>query len=949
MSIEDFAEQVQAYIERQPPGFRLNFFVDEVGQYIAENVKLMTNLQTIAESLATKCRGRAWVIVTAQEEMDMVVGQMSRQQSHDFSKIQARFANRMKLTSADVAVVIQKRLLLKNDAGIRQLSAIYHAEANNFKTLFDFTDGSATYRNFRDLGHFIDSYPFIPYQFALFQSAIQNLSQHNAFEGKHSSVGERSMLGVFQEVAIQICNHKLGQLATFDLMFDGIRTALKSTIQSAISKAVKHLESPFALRLLKTLFLVKYVKEFKATPRNLCVLMLESFNSNLPLLRKQVEEALNLLEQQTYIQRSGELYEYLTDEEKDVEQEIKNSEVEISDITVELEKIIFDHILKDKKIRYDENKQDYPYTRKVDDRSCGREYELTIHIISPFHANAGNEPALRMQNAGLDELLILMPADDRLMRDLTMYKKTEKYIRQNSSNAQQEVVKRILIDKISQNRERFGELQQQVKNLLSKAKLLVSGDDIEIASEDPQKRIFNAFYRLIAKAYPNLRMLRKTPYTENEIVKCLKPRQEGLLGLEISSLPEPERELLAVIKGNSSRKGIRTTLKNLLEEFERKPYGWYPVATLYTLASLYVQGKIEVHADGNPLEDKTLESALLNSRGHENVIIGPLEEFSPAQIRALKEFYNNFFNAPPHASEANALSKECSTAFQQLCRELESFSSQSSHYPFVQIISPRLTQLRELSSKPHTWYLTELSGQKEQLLEMKEKVIDPILGFMSGPQKQIYDSAQKFAQAQKANFSYVVGDEPSRLITALEDPTCFESNKMQQLKSLLKNLQEKIETQRSDEILQAKESATTLQARLCGMSEFNKLSSEQQEQILRPFTQFSDSLEHQPLIAVIRDTLRKFEESDCPRLLSQMSCWTEPTSVQKPSSLPSKKQGAESTASRLEPIVEYVQSRSLRISFDKSWLADELDVTRYLKSMREVLLEQINSGKKIYI
>ena len=65
VSIEDFAEQVYAYLEQQPSNFRLNFFVDEVGQYIADNVKLMTNLQTIAESLATKCRGRAWIIVTA--------------------------------------------------------------------------------------------------------------------------------------------------------------------------------------------------------------------------------------------------------------------------------------------------------------------------------------------------------------------------------------------------------------------------------------------------------------------------------------------------------------------------------------------------------------------------------------------------------------------------------------------------------------------------------------------------------------------------------------------------------------------------------------------------------------------------------------------------------------------------------------------------------------------
>ena len=50
VSIEDFADQINKFVERQPKGFRLNFFVDEVGQYIADNTKLMTNLQTIAES-----------------------------------------------------------------------------------------------------------------------------------------------------------------------------------------------------------------------------------------------------------------------------------------------------------------------------------------------------------------------------------------------------------------------------------------------------------------------------------------------------------------------------------------------------------------------------------------------------------------------------------------------------------------------------------------------------------------------------------------------------------------------------------------------------------------------------------------------------------------------------------------------------------------------------------
>ena len=298
VSIEDFAEQVHAYIKRQSPDFRLNFFVDEVGQYIAENVKLMTNLQTIAESMATKCRGRAWVIVTAQEDMATVVGEMGKQQGNDFSKIQARFANRMKLTSADVAEVIQKRLLMKTEEGARLLSDIYHAQSNNFKTLFDFADGSQTYRNYQDQDHFIHSYPFIPYQFALFQSAIQNLSLHNAFEGKYSSVGERSMLGVFQQVAIQIGDHEIGQLATFDLMFEGIRTALKSNIQRAIIQAEKHLDSPFAIRLLKALFLVKYMTFSGAGPTvgDFTTFVLMSMRLILPLfvlgvLINQIQQA----------------------------------------------------------------------------------------------------------------------------------------------------------------------------------------------------------------------------------------------------------------------------------------------------------------------------------------------------------------------------------------------------------------------------------------------------------------------------------------------------------------------------------------------------------------------------------------------------------------------------------------------------------------------------------
>lgn len=930
VSIEDFAEQVKAYVDQQSPDFRLNFFVDEVGQYIAENVKLMTNLQTIAESLATKCRGRAWVAVTAQEDMSTVVGEMSRQEGDDFSKIQARFANRMKLTSADVDEVIQKRLLMKNDKGVELLSDIYHVEANNFKTLFDFADGSQSYRNFKDRDHFIHSYPFIPFQFSLFQAANVNLSQHNAFEGRHASVGERSMLGVFQQVATHIGDHEIGQLATFDLMYEGIRTTLKSNIQRAILQAEKHLDSPFAIRLLKALFLVKYVKEFKSTVRNLCVLMLDGFQQDLPELRKKVEEALNLLEQQTYIQRNGDLYEYLTDEEKDVEQEIKGTEVESTDVAAELEKIVFDHVIKTRKIRYDDNGQDYPYSKKLDNRLHGREYELAIHVITPFHESAESESTLRMQSMRGDELVVLMPPDDRLLRDMLMYKRTEKYIRQNITITQQDAIKRILSDKGFQNQERYKGLQQRVQSLLGKAKLFVAGNDIEVGGEDPQTRITRGFHELISRAYPNLRMLRGITYTENDVAKCLKHSGEGLFGNDATSLAESEQEMLAFIQSNN-RGGVRTTLKNLLEKFDRKPYGWYYAAELCTLAKLCARGKVEVRADGNILEEDELERALRNTHGHGNVVLEPQVEFTASQVRGLKEFYEDFFDSPPSASEAKVLGKETGAKLQELMHELAPLASQSSQYPFLNALTPALEKLKELSGKPYTWYLTELLHQEDVLLDLKEKVIDPVRKFMGGPQKDIFDSARKMVQAQEPNFSYIEGDESAQVIKVLDDPECFRGDGMKQVKTLVGTLQKKVAAQIESEITKAKDAALAFKERLCGMPEFSALSPEQGEQITRPFDDFVQSIERKTLIAVIRDTLRLFEESDYPRLLSKVISWAQPD------------------PGETEPTIDYVSIRSVQVSFDKALLADESDLELYLESMREALLAEIRNGKRIQI
>src|SRR5690606_37565450 len=60
VSVENFCRWVAEYLDTQSPKHRILFLVDEVGQFIGSDTRLMPTLQTITENLGTICKGRAW-------------------------------------------------------------------------------------------------------------------------------------------------------------------------------------------------------------------------------------------------------------------------------------------------------------------------------------------------------------------------------------------------------------------------------------------------------------------------------------------------------------------------------------------------------------------------------------------------------------------------------------------------------------------------------------------------------------------------------------------------------------------------------------------------------------------------------------------------------------------------------------------------------------------------
>jgi hypothetical protein len=947
-SIEDFAEKVKAYIDAHQPSFRLNFFVDEVGQYIADNVKLMTNLQTIAESLNTKCRGRAWITVTAQQDMGAVIGEMNSRQEHDFSKIQARFANRMPLNSADVAEVIQKRLLKKTDAGIAELSTLYGREANNLRTLFDFSDGSIRLENFRDRDHFIHSYPFVPYQYPLFQLAIQNLSQHNAFEGKHSSVGERSMLGVFQEVAIRLADTPVRKIATFDQMFEGIRTALKANVQQSILIAEKNLGDEFAIRVLKALFLVKYVKPFKATAGNIAILMLDEFDSDLTKHKRRVEEALSLLEQNTYIQRNGELFEFLTDEEKDVEQEIKAIEVDTTEVAKELEALIFDGVIKKRKLRHEASSQDYPFARYLDDQLLGRDYELAINVITPFHEHSDKAAAIAMRTMSKEELAVVLKADARFVADLMMFKRTEKYVRQARAVAPQPTMERIIREKGEQNSSRQRDLTIRARSLVVDSSLFVRGEEVDVRSEDPQVRIERAFQILVDKVYTNLGMLRGVAYSEGDIGKFLAQGGEGLFTPGDAGLTEAEREILNFAQANA-RNGIRTTVKAIVERFERKSYGWPYPAILCNTAGLIARGKIEARRDGSPLEGDSLRRDLQNNHVLGNIVLELQVEFTPAQIRKLRQFYNEFFDAQPNSSEGKALGIETAKAFVNLKNDLAGFEEQWGSYPFLAALSKLQSELSKVTGKPYAWYLQELGQHEDDLLDLKGDVLDPIRRFMGGTQKAIYDEARAYLAEQRANFAYGGDEKVNAIRTVLDNPQCFKSNAIQQMKGTLDALKQeiraKVEAERKTAVSQVEE----LRSKLQSLAEYGRISDDARQKIETEFAGVLREIAESSLIAVIRECVNRFGSVKYPALLNRI---TTPAPKPTPEIVgvgAEPKEFKEGAPPPMSPAPIYVAATTLRVTYPKAYLADAQDVDSYLDSLRQKLMVEIQAGKRITI
>ena len=677
ISIERFAQRVSDYIAEKGGNHHVLFFIDEVGQYIGEDSQLMLNLQTIVHEFGLKCKGKAWVIVTSQEDYDSFM----TVKGNDFSKIQGRFDTKLSLSSAYVDEVITKRLLLKNTYAQDALVHMYRQKKSILNNLLTFSEHTATMKKFGSEQEFVDVYPFIPYQFNLLQRTITEIANHSN-TSKHQSRGERSLLSAFQEAALQYAEEEEGALVPFSTFYRPMESFLESSVRTVIIHASKNENlTDYDIEVLKLLFLIKYLKEIPSTLENLATLMVEHIDVDKIELKKKLEKSLSRLSKETLIQKNGFEYIFLTNDEQDVNREIKNIRIDTAEVIQKIGEEIYGNIYTDKKYRHT-SKDHFDFNEMIDDRPIGSQsHDIGLRILTPY-LDMGtdiNSAELRAISMRETNVIVYLPSDTSYLEEMEEVLKIQSYLNLKSGISLSQIIEDIKVRKSREVTERKSRVHTFLTEALKSADIYVNGQQLKINEKDPVERINEAFKMLINSLYHKLPYINNHIESPKELQAILNQPsvQFAMLG-ELEENQLALQELDAYIERLSSR-SQPPTVKSTTANFSKQPYGWNEIDTTGLLIRLFKSQQVKLLFNSSYLEpeEKEMLSYLTKRDYIDRVVVQKRERISPLLLKGLMDLSRDLFNVTALPQDEDSLME---TFIRFLKKEQEQINTLIVHY-----------------------------------------------------------------------------------------------------------------------------------------------------------------------------------------------------------------------------------------------------------------------------
>lgn len=837
ISIEKFSKDVKEYIDEKGSNFHLVFLVDEIGQYIGDSRNLMLNLQTLAEDLGTHAHGKVWIMVTSQESIDSIV----KVKGDDFSRIQGRFDTRLSLSSISVDEVIKKRILEKHSHVNDKLKVLFPEKSAILKNLISFRESTADLRGYDNEQEFADVYPFIPYQFKLLQNVFEQVRKHGT-SGKHLSEGERSMLSAFKEAGLSYKDAEEGTLIPFYAFYDTIKEFLNPAISRVIEGAKENpalKDDEFNINLLKVLFMIKYIKELPSNIDNIATLMVTNMDEDKLQLKEKIKVAVRKLTSQTLIQKNGDYFVFLTDDEQDINREIKQMNIDEDIVKRELANYIFQDMFDDKRFNYSKEYA-FSYNQKMDEKNYGNQTSsIGLNIVSPLSDHyQKSDQEMMMMTSGIGEMLIKLGGNGIYVEEMEEALRIEEFRKKKNITQLPENIQNILNNKQAEVRERRRRVRELLEDAIKDGAFFVNGDKMDSKGSSVKEKINSAFKQLVDNVYTKLPYVKEHLENERALIPILASDTDQIsfddkIGTNPNELAK--REIFDFIDlQDQIQKQIRVKL--IYDRFQDKPYGWKQLDIAGLIAELLKEQRIRIRYNAEYLEPETDTNKLLTvfaktSEADKGIILKRVK-VDESLIRRAKQVCKEIFNTTDLADDEDGLIKDIRTLIEKQIAEINAYKAryEGRKYPGRSLLDKGLEYFGLFDNKlDNASFLTKLKELENDLADW-EQDITYVKDFFGTNQKNIFDQGLAGLNKYEESKAYLSLQEVvgamDQLRSIIIDPVPY--RKIKDIPELVHTLEEQInlvlseKKENSHEKLKVDYDELSLQAKQYGVSKETK-------------------------------------------------------------------------------------------------------------------------------
>ena len=251
--------------------------------------------------------------------------------------------------------------------------------------------------------------------------------------------------------------------------------------------------------------MLRNIKEIPANIDNLATLYVSNIKDDKIEIKNQIKDSLLRLEKETLIERNNETYKFLTDDEQEVNREIKNLHIDERKVTDYINSIVFESIYRDTKINY--RNKNFPLTKIVDNIKYTQDYEIGIKIISTLFEN--DNRGLIMDSSREENLVyLLLDISTGTYEEITNNLKVEEYRRNKSGldlSVKTDDILRVKQREIENSKKRLITI---IRELIEDADMIIAGNKVNINIKEPKSKINEALIQVINNIFTKL------PYIE---------------------------------------------------------------------------------------------------------------------------------------------------------------------------------------------------------------------------------------------------------------------------------------------------------------------------------------------------------------------------------------------------------------------------------------------------